>query len=106
MDFTYPYWEESLGVLVRKVDDSDYMGSLFRPYNFWVWWTIVGATVGIALLMWFFGQLGPKDPVAKNFSSCMWYSATTFLTQSKISLKLVQYVAHVYCVSTTLSHST
>ena len=86
MDFTYPFWVESLGVLVKKIEDSNVTDTIFQPLHYWVWVSLFGAMVFVSLIMWLADKLVKKDPVSRDFASCWWYTISSFLLQGMDSV--------------------
>ena len=76
-----------MGVLVKKVDETNYMSSVFQPLHLWVWLCVLGASVFVAFVIKLFltmlKVLGKGDCVDGRYTSCLWYCIGSLLAQSK-----------------------
>ena len=99
IDFTVPFWEESLGVAVKHIDrTASYLDGVFRPFSLWVWLVLLAATGVLGFLFWMFEYLTVTlhkgKTLAESFMACLFFVLGSFLNQGRyICLLLLKYYA-------------
>ena len=84
VDFLHPFYEESLGVLVKQLDsESEHMlSSVFLPFQLYVWLSIVLSGMVTGVCMYCFRYVISKKH--RSHGSTVWYCLSSFLNQGEI----------------------
>ena len=88
VDFTFPFYEDEIGVAVREVLDDSYISASFHPFHVWVWLLWLLAMFGVGMILWLVAGIASKvtgegDPLSDSYWRGVWYCFTSFLTQSE-----------------------
>lgn len=60
IDFTQPYMDVGLSIIMRKEEDSKYkVFSFLRPFDFNLWLAIVSTTLGVGVFLWLHSTFNP-----------------------------------------------
>lgn len=60
VDFTQPFMDVGLSILMKKEEDSEYkVFSFLRPFDVYLWLAIVLATVGVGVFLWLHSTFSP-----------------------------------------------
>ena len=60
IDFTQPFMDVGLSIIMRKEEDSDYkVFSFLRPFDIYLWLAIVFATLGVGVFLWLHSTFSP-----------------------------------------------
>ena len=86
VDFSFPFWEESIGMLTATQPEDQFF--IFRPLHIYVWVCFIGMPIATAVLMYFLESLDPKseDNNVRSFTrldTCIFYTFGAILYQGK-----------------------
>lgn len=60
IDFTQPFMDVGLSIIMRKEEDSEYkVFSFLRPFDFNLWLAIVSTTLGVGVFLWVHSTFSP-----------------------------------------------
>jgi len=60
IDFTQPFLDVGLSIIMKKEEDSDYkVFSFLRPFDFYLWLAIVFTTLGVGVFLWVHSTFSP-----------------------------------------------
>ena len=86
VDFSVPFFEESLAVSVKVQDESKLIGP-FLPFTPYLWITVFGALFITALPMWLVGyyskQMKRNEAVGMSFSRSLGYCYRMLVVQGR-----------------------
>ena len=86
VDFSVPFWEEALGVMVRTVDDIK-LFTTFKPFSLYLWlcllafWLITSGSLRLLGLM--LGYLGFHEDPGKTLSRSLRYYFRVCINQGR-----------------------
>ena len=88
VDFSVPFWEESLGVLVRT-EDNKKLFTAFKPFSWWLWLVLLVVLLSTAVCLRLLGcimeHIEGTCPVAcaQTLSRSLGYCFRVCLSQGK-----------------------
>ena len=93
VDFTIPYYHESLGVLVRKQLDleGNLIVKVFQPFHASVWATVIGAMLLVAVVLWLSQTVTNNEKERKYLLSWLWFAFGNLLAQGLTVFALSSY---------------
>ena len=103
VDFSYPFWEESVGLLTLTEHQDEFY--IIKPLKFSVWLSLMGTALLAAL---FAGVLEtkswkskPADPkkLIKNFTKYLWYTFGAIWYQGWLINEMISHFVDNMCVS-------
>ena len=88
VDFSFPYFETSVGYLAHVPRELTKAAALLRAYNTNVWLPIVAALIVSGPVMWFLAKKSPTSERRLSISKC-------YRTSFQIIMSLGQYELHI-----------
>ena len=79
IDFSFPYWEEPSGILIRRPGEGSKLLTLLTPLRWSVWATVISevmlASVAIYACTVFANRviMRRRDTIMAAFHNCLWY---------------------------------
>ena len=86
VDFSVPFWEEALGVMVKAVDDIK-LFTAFKPFSLYLWLCLLAfwfvASSSFRLLGWILAYLGFYEAPGKTLPRSLGYYFRVCINQGK-----------------------
>ena len=91
VDFTVPFWEESLGVAVKHVDrTASNLAGVFRPFSLWVLALLIASTGVMSFSFWIFEYVtvsqDKDNTLARSFMASLFFVIGSILGQGELLL--------------------
>ncbi|XP_061175639.1 glutamate receptor ionotropic, kainate 3-like [Saccostrea echinata] len=84
VDFLYPYQEEGIGIIMRKVDDeAGKMFRVFSPLGSYSWLASGVAVLVAGVVLSLIAKLSPFDEIKESVLRSFWLAFSTFLHQGE-----------------------
>jgi len=92
VDFSFPYWEEPSGVLIRRPAEGSKLLNLLKPLQWSVWLTVIVEVLLASVVIYACTACAnhlaarQRDTTMTSFENCLWYSFGALVNQSMCKL--------------------